>query len=391
MSGRTKKLGVGVAALVLASLACNLITGGTQDEPSLDPNPPAVNPIETEEIGTDPEPSSTTPAPTPPAPLTEPAPQSEQIEGPGTIDLSDLTLFAEPPIETYLTNLVYTFEGVDASGQNISGSAIMEGVQGIDPRKSSMTFSTFGNAVVGNDDSFVFAQIGETSYLSASSSGCISGPNSDIDNPFDLFLETGGFLMGEANRVTPDEVINNVETYVYEITPENLNPDDPTSLDVVDVDGRLYIAKDGFYVVRLIMNGFGSSEVLSGDPNLVGDLYYELNFIESQEPIPISPPEECTTVDTGSFAHPILEDAYDIFSMGPEITTYETNTSFAEAVNFYETEMVANGWTYDQNASFITSPSAILSFSNADGKTVLILIGESSPGADSLSIVITES
>ena len=360
MSMKTIKLGVGIAALVFASLACNFITGGTQDEPSLDPAPPPVSPIETEELEADPDPAPTLPSPTESAPPTDPDPESGQNEDPATIDLSDSALFAEPPIETYLTNLVFSFEGVDSSGQTVSGSAIMDGAQRTNPRESSMTFSTFGNAVIGNDDTFVFAQIGETSYLSAPSSGCISGPISDIDNPFDLFLETGDFLVGEANRVMPDEIINNVDTYVYEITPDNLNPDDPASLDVDDVEGRLYIAKDGNYVVRLIMNGFGSSEVLSGDPNLEGDINYELNFIESLEPITLSPPEDCTSVNPETSTYPLLEDAYDIFSMGPEITTYETNTSFEEAVEFYKTEMTANGWTYDQNASFITSPSAIL-------------------------------
>jgi hypothetical protein len=287
--------------------------------------------------------------------------------------------------------MAFTFEGVDASGQSITGTTTVEGMQRANPKESSMTFSTFGNAVVGNDERYIFTQIGETSYLTAPSTGCITGPASDIDNPFDLFLDTGGFLIGEANRIMPDEFINNVDTFVYEITQENLNPADPASLDVSAVEGRLHIAKDKFYVARLVLTGLGSSEILSGDPNLEGDLYYEINFIEFFQLAPITPPEGCPSADPTAIEYPILEDAYELFSLGSELISYETNVSFDEALDFYQNEMAALGWIYDANESFIISPSAFLAFSNAEGANVTILIGAGSTGEESLSILITES
>jgi hypothetical protein len=120
-------------------------------------------------------------------------------------------------------------------------------------------------------------------------------------------------------------------------------------------------------------------------------MYYELNFTESLEPVAISPPAECSTADPTSSTIPLLEDAYDIFSMGSELTTYETNFSFDEAVEFYKTEMAALGWTFESGESFVTSPSAFLAFTDSEGKNVLIVIGQSTTSEEGLSIVITES
>ena len=179
--------------------------------------------------------------------------------------------------------------------------------------------------------------------------------------------------------------MNDVDTYVYEITPANITEEDAEGLEVSDVAGQLNIAKEGFYVVRLLLTGFGTGQELSGDPNLEGDLFYELNFTELTDPVTIAAPEDCSGTDPTSFAYPLLDDASNFVSLGAGLSSYESNASFEEAVEFYKTEMAAAGWNLDQEIVF--SPDALLAFSMTDGKSVQISI---SSGDDVLTITIID-
>ena len=136
-------------------------------------------------------------------------------------------------------------------------------------------------------------------------------------NPFGLFLDTGGFLTEDAQRVLPDETINGVDSAHFVLNEQNLL--DWEVYEIYEAD--LYIAKDGGYVTRLRILGRGVNNVLNSDAAQEGEIFYELNFIPEAVPA-IEVPEGCTDATEINTPYPVLEDATAVQS-APGLFSYE--------------------------------------------------------------------
>ena len=311
---------------------------------------------------------------------------SPPVDGPASIDLDDPNWFNQPSnVETYRTSLEYTFS--DADGSPAIGAVLVEGETVVDPYASNLVFQMEGNAAQGSGETLVSTQIGDILYVVMPDFGCISGPDDEIETPFDTFLGAGGDLTGEAYRVQPDENVNGVDVYVFEITLDNMEnavTDEITELK----EGRIYIAKDGFYVVRMRFVVVGINEDLSGDPTLEGEELYELNYYDFNEPVgEIVPPEGCTDMGAGDVEteYPLPEDASNLIEMAG-VVIFSTNLTLEEITEFYQTEMTAMGCSVGQEIGNVQG--MMITFAGCPSGTVQVVIApDPSSGVQEVSII----
>ena len=295
-----------------------------------------------------------------------------------TVNLDDSLIYNEPLDMDYRTTLEFymTIE------EERVGYVFADGSRTISPNASTMTFNMEGGAGGGLGETMNVTQIEDAFYYVAPPNDCISlAGQSGFENPFALFLDAGGFLTEEAERVLPDETINGVDSYHYELNQENL-----LSWSVYDIyDADLYIAKEGGYVVRLLITGFGVNEVVSGDAVQEGDIYYELNNIPEAVPA-ITIPAACEAATAITSDYPILDDATAV-SSGQGFFSYETQTPFDDVITFYKESLTANNeWTLAQE--LIQEPNATITFTGAGG-TLLVGLGPGQNGGVQVGIIAT--
>jgi hypothetical protein len=265
--------------------------------------------------------------------------------GAPVLDLSDPTSFKELP-GNYTVAMDFRFEATQADGTPIASSWRLDGVGQAEPEASRYTFSGEGAANINGSAIFEVTYIGDQSYFYTSEMGCINMTVDTTASPFDTMVDTGGMLTNEVQRVMPDETINGVPAYHYAITQQNLDLADPESMDVREItDGAIYVAKDGGYVLRLVMEGRGASSLLSGDESLEGDIFYQLDFTPVPSVGEITPPEGCSVATEAEF--PIMPDATATASF-QGFLSYQSPSTLEVIIDFYKTEMAAAGWSLDE-------------------------------------------
>jgi len=358
-----------ILSLTLAIMACGLFAGDAPEAPA--ESEAAANSDGNAETTTDSTGSDENEAAAETGDSTPP--EGDSGAGPETLDLDNPDLFAQPAVEYYRESLFYTFTGALEDGSPVTGTVNGLGAFGHLPTASTLEFYAEGNAMMGVGTVFTFTQIENTTYIFTQDTGCITFYNEEADNPYEVMLDTGGLLGGTAHRVRPDEVVNGVDTYQFQIDATTMDSSDPTTYDMKEIyDGRIYIAKEGGYVVRLWIEGLGQSEVLSGSTVIDGDIYYELNFFDFNIPVEIMPPATCSAeVEVGS-DYPVMEDAFE-YNAFTGLISYKTKFTFDEVVAFYKTEMENLGWSITQE--LISAPVAVFGFSK-DGAEVQITVSE---------------
>jgi hypothetical protein len=301
--------------------------------------------------------------------------------GPSSLDLSDMSEFEEV-LGDYSMHMDFSFMAVDASGNPVDSVLTVDGLFDEDPQATRIDMMVTGAGDLGGVDSVVWVDTGNALYFYTAVNGCAVLPSQD-DSPYNDFVDTGGFLTGEVQRLQPDEDINGVPSYVFAITDDNLDPSDPTSMEVIEItNGRLYIAKDGGYVTRILLEGVGVSEVLTQDPSLEGDIRYQLDFNPATG-VEILLPEGCEGADNPESDYPMLDDAKVVAAFGNYLQ-YTTEYDFATALEFYKTEMANLGWTLGDEIA--AGSTAFLSFTM--GSETLAVVISDQADAGNLSVTI---
>ncbi|MEX2143983.1 MAG: hypothetical protein WD740_05255 [Anaerolineales bacterium] len=305
------------------------------------------------------------------------------IAGANTLDLSNPDNFSEMP-GNYQITMDFRFEAVQADGTPLTSSWRLDGVNQVEPPANRYTFTGTGAASIQGSGLFEITTIGEQTYFFTSQMGCINMSVDTADTPFDTMVDTGGMLANQATRVLPDEIINGVPVYHYAITQDNLDLDDPTSMDISQItNGAIYVAKDGGYVVRMLLEGRGVSSLLAGDETLEGDILYQLDFTPVPSVGEITLPEGCVGATESDF--PMLPDASNTASFAGFLS-YSTASELTAASDFYKSEMAAAGWTLTDEsliANFVTlrfsmgarTVSVVVSF-DANSSLSNVVIGE---------------
>lgn len=301
--------------------------------------------------------------------------------GNDTLDLSNPDNFIGLP-GNYQVTMDFRFESAEADGTPVTGSWRLDGVNQMEPPASRYTFTGAGAANLEGSGTFEVTTIGDQAYFFTSEMGCTSMVLDVASTPFDSMVDTGGMLANEARRVLPDETINGVAVYRYAITQDNLDPSDPTALDVSELtDGNIYVAKDGGYVVRLAMEGRGGSSLLAGDESLEGDIFYQLDFTPVPSVGEITPPDGCAGASETDF--PMLPDASNTASFAGFLS-YSTNSDLTAVVDFYKAEMPAAGWSLiDEN---VIANYGTLRFSMTDRTVSVVVAFDAGSGVSNVII-----
>ena len=357
-------------ALAASTLACNLLGS---DEPD---SPPAAESDSSQPVESDSGQSADQPA-------DDPSAGQSSEGGPEFLDLDDPLTYEEPQemLSSYRIALIFAFEGVDADGSLVQGAVTAEGERTLDPLAMRMTFDGIDNASMSGALPFSFSLVDNSYTFSAPLVGCATIPAGEFQDPFALLIDAGGFLLGNASRMRPDEVINGIPTYGFSLDASNVEPGE---LDIAQFDsGSVYLAKDGGYLVRLEMNGRGISEMLSGSPDLEGEIAYTLNYSDFNQSVDIKPPEGCAQ-DSSQLEYPITPDAYQLSTV-LGITSYKTDLSLEDVIQFYRDEMPGAGWTLDEE--FVSGPIALLSFAGNAGTVQVTLSFDEGTGTVDVGII----
>ena len=225
---------------------------------------------------------------TAPGPTTTAAGGTTTTGGPGTaggttttgrgdvedpIDLDDLSLYLEPPDTSYRVTLFFHFLAETADGV-VEGTQLVDGGKLLDPVRFDITGRAEGEATT--PQCFEFHNL--PGFVDA----------------YDSYLDEGGLLMGEAALLSAGIESNGRIVNRYQITIDNVDPTDDAGSEVDELtEAYIDIDAEGRFVVRLVLNGRGRSALLTGQPNLVGDIEYSLDFSEFGTIEELLPPEGC--------------------------------------------------------------------------------------------------
>jgi hypothetical protein len=151
-------------------------------------------------------------------------------------------------------------------------------------------------------------------------------------------------------------------------------------MGVISAEGHLYVAEDGGYLVRSIMDVTGNSAFIADTEDeefQSATTHIEMNLRDVNEAVEIVLPAACEGQEAGSADWPMLEDASTISSFAG-IVSYTSETAVADVIAFYDTEMMALGYTQNTESSYIAEDTGILTYANEDGEEVSITIAKDS-------------
>ncbi|MCP5094908.1 MAG: hypothetical protein GY943_05085 [Chloroflexi bacterium] len=308
----------------------------------------------------------------------EPADNSEEEMEAPILALNAENNYGIPDsITSFRTSVFFESTETLADGTQTISTITVEGSRDVAGDKSTFTATASGAADFGSGQLFSFTEIEGVTYFILPDGNCATfSGETPGDDLYGLFYDDGGFL-GELNAtdlgMPPIAEVNGVDTYHYVFDETNLNPNDPDTADISTVEGDIYVARDGGYIVQAIITGIGQNSLLN-DSAAESQITYEINYFDFNQPVDVAIPEGCG--DVAESEYPVLDDAYEINAL-PGVYSYLSNVDVATAVAFYQTEMSNAGWT--ETSNFSTAEGGLISFSK-DGEMVQIAIGQEGEG-----------
>jgi hypothetical protein len=267
-SGGRDRAGLLILLLILSGLACQTLTGREQD-------------AATAALATVPAAASATPQPTPTQP-----PTATPLPVPESLDLSAASLLREPAgVPGYDIRLDFQYQGTGSDGAPVEGQITGQGWRVVSPPGLQLELQTAGSADFVLAPSLTVIQLGDEGYLITPAGSCLSDSLGGMSGAVSLFLATSRILSGQVNLAEMGVMVNGRLADIYAFDESNIHFADPTAGQISRVDdGRLAIARDGGYVLQVIIDGRGTSALLSGSAIIEGDLRYELNFVPNDQP-----------------------------------------------------------------------------------------------------------
>lgn len=340
------------------TLGCGLI-GGKKETP---PPPPATEaPSGGEEA---------------PAPTALPTEEEEVSESPG-----DRTETGEEDEEIGLSSITGGLQGLDSYRSHFEMT--FEDTTGDETEYWTFEMDTeyvrdpFAQRVVirGGEagEGLESVQIGDRQYVVFGDGQCISSSADEAEELDTELFEPDDFIGGleKARRVRPDEEVNGIlcRHYTFDETYVNWG-------DITSAEGEMWVAVDGDYVVKHILQAEGKNPATGEEGHL--EWVYEVRDVNKS--FSIEPPAGCEAAESEL---PTMPDATDMTSMGGMVM-YTSASSFDDVLAFYREQMAAEGWS-EQDDSFIGDGTAILNYAK-DGRTATVTLA-SDDGAVSVVIM----
>jgi hypothetical protein len=319
-----------------------------------------------------------TPTPQPtatPKPTATPVPTTDDPDE--SLDPDILSLAENlARFKSYRFNIDITIRGTTPAGVDTTASMQATIVNVADPPGASLAITATGVEQFETINSLAITQKGGTSYMSLPGLGCITSPaeGSVMESLGANFLDTSQFDTAlEQAELVGEENINGIRVLHYKVDSSLI--DDNDQFD--EVTGDLYIAQDGGYLVRMILDGKGDIDFLSGSNNTYDAMHVEYNLTDTNQTFEITLPADCQKSGTSGSEYPVPDDAYDLASI-PGFTSYKSEMALADIVDFYEEILPAEGWVKSNGDSFELEDTAVLVYTRAEGKLSITIGAEDS-------------
>lgn len=198
-----------------------------------------------------------------------------------------------------------------------------------------------------------YFQDGQAFYLLTSTAGA-QGDCERMTSEQTSFVESVRGLTPEemfgpiipGRLVQSGEIVNGIATdrYTVDLAAMGLGEGNQSRSEV-------WVAQEGGYVVRFtgetegLLTGFGSGEPGQG----LSRWTYDLQQVNSLEEIHLA--AACLAAKTAAERIPIHGSALNLNTYGG-VTTYQSDEDLAVLVDFYRSELAAQGWLVDERMSF---------------------------------------
>jgi hypothetical protein len=306
----------------------------------------------------------------------------------------DMSMSGLEDLNSYRSDMYVKWEGTEG-GEPVTGSLSVKSAFVREPPAYEMHIE--GQGFEGDTDQGLgkvsFITIGDSTWFyEGETDTWMQMPSGDsgFDEGFffapqDFFSE---FDTSTGKRSLVPQKVNGVQCYKYTFTEKDLQVEDPEEGEIVRAQGEAFVAVDGGYMVKLDMEVEMTSKA---DDEFAafekGTIEMEFEVYDINQPIVIEPPAEAEEQAKEREDIPMLPDAEIQFS-SPDFITYETASSVKDATEFYEKEMVKQGWE-SSGDSFVMEDMAMLNFEK-DGATASIMISAADEGTDVMITVESE-
>lgn len=334
--------------------------------------------------GGEPAPESAASTATPAAALTaaptatQPAAPAAAVEETGSIP--DIEAGLES-LASYRARYIFSFEGKDADGKEASGSLefLQEVIAASKDQHVRVSSTGMGNNA-SDSETFEFFTVGGVSYIYGMDDGvakCASFSSGESASDPTAMFKPGDVLGGlnKARRVEQGVTVNGVKTDRYTFDETGIS-----SGVFSKASGDVWLAQEGNFVVKYVGTATGKMLMFGGDTDGTATWDYQLEAINTLAAIEL--PEECLAQKPADDI-PVPAGATDKAQFGGMITFKTTNT-VDQVIEFYQTQMPAQGWTEGEASEF--GGMRTLTFTK-DDRSLNIMI---SSGDDGVSVIITE-
>lgn len=372
-----KKVSWIVLLLVVFSLVLAACGG---DEPEATEAAPVAQeeaPAAVEESAPETDPTVAEPAAEEPA--IEP---EEEVMAETEVALADLNLSSLDELTSYRYEMMMNLVATDETGQEVTQSIQMVLAVSTDPPATSMSMTAEGQEELEGMGNIEFVQIEDTSYIVMAGMGCMALP-ADAESAMDTDELTEGFtpesLMEDLENVTlvGEETVNGIDTLHYTYDEMSMMEEDMTGIE--SMEGHIYLAKDGGYMVRSVVDVVGNSKYMANmevEDVQSGVTHIEMDLKDVNEDVEILVPAACEGQDSAADSEwPMMADATEVMSIAG-MANYTTAASASEAIDFYNTAMSDRGYTLDEAGSIMVEGTGLLAYTTPDGGNVTITISE---------------
>ena len=385
-----------LALLLFLITALMLPACGGGDEAPADTSAPttAPQPAATEQADAPAAASTNTPVPPTDTPVVEEA--DEPLAQLGNLD----------NLKSYRARTQYQGEGAREDGTPVNDVVTVESAYvndaGVDKRYMSMQLESLDAEEIDGFQGFEFYQIGTDMYMyGGEETGWvrISGEQSPFQDPSSEFLLDSSVIftdLDSLNRERPDEKIAGIDSRHYTFDERAMLNFLNAGTGNVSAEGEVWIAKDGDFVTKYIVNvtvDSGGAGML--DPTLAnGTLRLEFELTEANEDVTIDLPEEAIsgTNMAGFGGEPLpLPEGATVTASTSQFAIVQTDLPVEEVQQFYDDALQGLGWTMDDAGSMSFGDMVSLAYTKDNAKLTVLIQADESTGTTQVMINAEES
>jgi hypothetical protein len=368
--------------LAVATLACSVgskaPTSQSEQSPTLAPEAPATEaqPPEAEATET----PTAEAVETPEVEMTEaPLESTEGGQEEANLDLNS-SISGLESLNSYRASFRFDWNGIKGD-QPVTGYMAMRSAFVREPPAQELYFE--GQGFEGDADQGLgqvsFIQVGDTAWFYESESDSwMQVPAGSLDFAEGLFFQPEDLLedfdVSKGRRNLLPEQVNGVQTHKYTFDENDFDLSDPsTGEQVTRAKGEVYVAVDGGYVVRLVVDADFNYE----NPDELfeeGNVKMTFDISDVNQPIIIEPPAEAEAQAGGRDDIPMLPDAEVDFASA-ELISYRTASSAEDTAGFYQEKMTKNGWTAEDDTMTFEG-GAFLNYTKGNETASIIISSE---------------